>query len=238
MAEALLGEMADVSRVVFPPDANGAAAALAHAYAQRGTVTTLVVPKRPVPHELTPDQAQALADTGALCLAGDPTTAAILLGATGAYQLQEVRRAQARLIERGMSAAILYLAEPGRFRAPRDLEEARYVHSDSDVHALFPVDRPRVFVTHTRPEPFLGALRRLDTGPATTAALGFVNRGGTLDVPGLLFANRSTWAHVVDAAAGVLGQPRGSLLSEAELAAVDGRGDPATILRPASKPTA
>src|SRR3546814_1629327 len=98
----------------------------------------------------------------------------------------------------------------------RDPEEARYVHSDTAVQALFPVSRPRVFVTHTRPEPFLGALRRLDTGPATTAALGFVNRGGTLDVPGLLFANRSTWAHVVDAAAHVLGQSRGSLLSEAE----------------------
>src|SRR3546814_6630511 len=88
MAEALLGEMADISRVVFPPDANGAAAALAHAYAQRGTVTTLVVPKRPVPHELTPQQAEALAETGAPCLAGEPSTAAILLVATGAYQLQ------------------------------------------------------------------------------------------------------------------------------------------------------
>ena len=110
------------------------------------------------------------------------------------------------------------------------------MHSDSEVHALFPAERPRIFVTHTRPEPFLGALRRLDTGPATTAAHGFVNRGGTLDVPGLLFANRSTWAHVVDAAAGVLGESRGSLLSEAELAAVDGRGDPATILRPATGP--
>ena len=29
----------------------------------------------------------------------------------------------------------------------------------------------------------------IDTGPATTRALGFVNQGGTLDVPGLLFAN-------------------------------------------------
>ena len=236
MAEALMGEMADISRVVFPPDANGAAAALARAYAQRGTVTTLVVPKRPVPHELTPQQAQALAETGATCLAGDPETAAILLVATGAYQLQEVRRAQARLAARGMSAAIVYLAEPGRFRAPRDPEEARYVHSDSAVQALFPVGRPRVFVTHTRPEPFLGALRRLDTGPTTTAALGFVNRGGTLDVPGLLFANRSTWAHVVDAAAGVLGESRDNLLSEAELAAVDGRGDPTAILRAEAGP--
>ena len=189
-----------------------------------------------MPHELTPQQAQALAETGATCLAGDPETAAILLVATGAYQLQEVRRAQARLAARGMSAAIVHLAEPGRFRAPRDPEEARYVHSDSAVQALFPVGRPRVFVTHTRPEPFLGALRRLDTGPTTTAALGFVNRGGTLDVPGLLFANRSTWAHVVDAAAGVLGESRDNLLSEAELAAVDGRGDPTAILRAEAGP--
>ncbi|ODT95067.1 MAG: xylulose 5-phosphate 3-epimerase [Rhodanobacter sp. SCN 67-45] len=233
MAEALLGEMADISRVVFPPDANGAAAALAHAYAQRGTVTTLVVPKRAVPHELTPDQAQALAAAGALRLAGDPASAAILLVATGAYQLQEVRRAQTHLVERGVSAAILYLGEPGRFRRPRDPEEARYVHSDREVHALFPVKRPRVFVTHTRPEPFLGALRRLDTGPATTAALGFVNRGGTLDVPGLLFANRSTWAHVVDVAASVLATAREDFLSTAELAAIDGNGDPATLLRTA-----
>jgi phosphoketolase len=231
MAEALLGEMADTARVVFPPDANGAAAALAHAYAQRGTVTALIVPKRSVPNELTPEKARALAATGALCLVGDPATATILLVATGAYQLQEVRRAQARLAKRGVSAAILYLGEPARFRMPRDPEEARYVHPDSEVHALFPLGRPRVFLTHTRPEPFLGALRRLDTGPATTAALGFVNRGGTLDVPGLLFANRSTWAHVVDVAANVLAAQREDLLSAAEIAAIDGKGDPATLLK-------
>ena len=110
------------------------------------------------------------------------------------------------------------------------------MHADNEVHELFPAERPRVFVTHPRPEPFLGALRRLDTGPATTTALGFVNRGGPLDVPGLLFANRSTWAHVVDAAAGVLGESRDNLLSEAELAAVDGRGDPTAILRAEAGP--
>src|SRR3546814_17120427 len=99
--------MRDWSSDVCSSDhANGAAAALAHAYAQRGTVTALVVPKRPVPHELTPQQAKALADTGATCLAGDPATAAILLVATGAYQLQEVRRAQVRLAERSVPAAI------------------------------------------------------------------------------------------------------------------------------------
>src|SRR3546814_1540410 len=128
MAEALLGEMADISRVVFPPDANGAAAALAHAYAQRGTVTTLVVPKRPVPHELTPQQAEALAETGATCLAGEPSTAAILLVATGAYQLQEVRRAQARLVARGVSAASAYPPQHARSPSPPDPGQARPVY--------------------------------------------------------------------------------------------------------------
>ena len=231
MPEALLGEMADVARVVFPPDANGAVAALARAYGQRGTVTAMVVPKRPVPHVLTPGQAQELAASGAVCVAGDPAEAAILLVATGAYQLQEVLRADARLAGAGLATAVVYLGEPARYRLPRDADEARYTHADAQVGALFPSGTPRVFLTHSRPEPFLGVLRRLDTGPATTVALGFINRGGTLDVPGLLFANRSTWAHVVAAVAHVLGVAREGLLSGSEAAAIDGHGDPAVILR-------
>mgnify|MGYP003298573029 CR=1 FL=1 len=35
---------------------------------------------------------------------------------------------------------------------------------------------------------FLGALRRIDSGPDTTRELGYINRGGTLDVAGMLFA--------------------------------------------------
>ena len=236
MAEALLGEMADTSRVVFPPDASGAAAALRHAYGQPGTITALIVPKRPVPSVLTGDQARELAATGAVRLAGDPATAPILLIATGAYQLQEVLRAKARLGARGIEAAVVYLGEPGRYRAPRDSEEAAYTHGDVAVRALFPPDRPRVFLTHTRPEPFLGALRRIDTGPTTTAALGFVNRGGTLDVPGLLFANRSTWGHVVEAAAHSLGLARSTFLSEKECRAIDGTGHPGALLHPAGTP--
>jgi len=49
----------------------------------------------------------------------------------------------------------------------------------------------------------------------------------------LLFANRSTWAHVVDVAASVLATAREDFLSTAELAAIDGNGDPATLLRTA-----
>jgi phosphoketolase len=228
--------MADVARVVFPPDANGAAAALARAYAQRGTITAMVVPKRAVPHVLTPGQARELSAEGAIRIAGDPHTDPLLLIATGAYQLQEVLRARARLAERNLAAAVIYLGEPGRYHVPRDADEAAYVHPDDRVRMLFPPARPRVFLTHTRPEPFVGALRRLDTGPATTFALGFINRGGTLDVPGLLFANRCTWAHVVDAAALVSKIARATLLGEAELAAIDGTGEPATLLQHEPRP--
>src|SRR5699024_6006014 len=121
---------------------------------------------------------------------------------------------------------------PARYRKPRDRDEAAYTHGDDHVERLFPRELPRVLLTHTRPDPFVGALRRLDTGPETTLALGLINHGGTMDVPGLLFANRSTWAHVVEAAAFVLGLDRGRLLDAHELAAIDGIGDPATILQP------
>lgn len=228
LAEALLGEMADVARVVFPPDAQGAAAALAHAYAQKGCITAMVVPKRVVPQVLTRAQAEDLARDGAVWLAGD-ASASLQLVATGAYQLQEMRRAHARLVERGIAASLAYLGEPGRFRAARDDTEAAYVHGDDAVARFFPAGMPRVFLTHTRPEPYLGALRRIDDGPARTMALGYINRGGTLDVPGLLFANRCTWAHAVAAAAQVIDHPREHLLSEEECTAVDGRGDPRVL---------
>lgn len=229
-AEAWLGEMSDTARVVFPADARSTAAALDHVYGDTGHVTALVVPKRPVAQRLDADQAERLAHDGVVLLAGDPRDAAVLLVATGAYQLRELERARARLEARGMRAALLYLGEPGRFRAPRDPLEAAYVHPSGARGAWFPAAVPRVFLTHTRPEPFLGALRPLDTGPAGTEALGYCNRGGTLDVDGLLFANRSTWAHATAAVARVLGMPASALLDDAERAAVDGHGDPTVIL--------
>ncbi len=235
LAEALMGEMADIAGVVFPPDANGAMAALSAVYRHHGRIVAMVVPKRPLANRLSPAQAVQLAQDGVVLLQGDPESAPLILAATGAYQLDAVCRAQARLGERGVAAAALvYIGEPGRLRAPRDGREAGYVADDAAVALLFPTGTPRVFVTHTRPEPYLGLLRRIDTGPATTRALGFINRGGTLDVAGLLFANRCTWAHALDAAAGVLNIPRERLLEPAELDAIDGHGDPAVILQAAS----
>ena len=133
----------------------------------------------------------------------------------------------------GIAAAVVYIGEPGRLRAGRDAREAAYVLPDEVLSRHFPAGVPRVFVTHTRPEPYLGALRRIDTGPATTRALGFVNQGGTLDVAGLLFANRCSWAHTVAAALAVLGRPLDDALHADEQIALAGRGDPHLITRPA-----
>ena len=231
LAEALIGEMADTAGVVFPPDANAAIAALSRVYASHGRIVTLVIPKKPVANVTTPDQARQLAEKGALVLDGDPLSARLILAAIGAYQLAAAMQASARLGDRGVATAVVYVGEPGRFRFPRDSHEAQYVLDDAAIAALFPAATPRVLITHTRPEPLLGALRRIDTGPATTRALGFINRGDTLDVDGLMFANRSTWAHVIEAAADVLAMPVQDLLDEPELAAVHGRGDPTRLWR-------
>lgn len=229
LAEALLGEMADTVSVVFPPDANATVATLTRVYATRGRIIVMVVPKRPVACVVTPEQAKQLAHHGVAVIAGDPSTARLIVAATGAYQLAEATRAHDRLGERGIASALVYVAEPGRLRFPRDAHEAAYVLDDTILGAVFPADTPRVFITHTRPEPFLGTLRRVDTGPATTRALGFINRGGTLDVDGLLFANRCTWAHLLGAAANVLAMPVGALLDDDEVAAIEGRGDPTQL---------
>jgi phosphoketolase len=231
LAEAWLGEMADVARVCFPADANSAMASLSRSYQGLGTITTLVVPKREVPNRLTPAQARLLVDEGLVWLHGDPDGAVVLLAATGAYQLGEVLRADARLRAAGILAGVVYIGEPGRLRSGRDDREAAYVLSDAELLRHFPTHTPRVFVTHTRPEPYLGALRRIDTGPATTRALGFINRGGTLDVPGLLFANRCTWAHTIAAALAVLGRPPEAVLTMDERMALAGQGDPGVITR-------
>ncbi|WP_339410040.1 hypothetical protein [Pseudomonas sp. EA_35y_Pfl2_R5] len=42
----------------------------------------------------------------------------------------------------------------------------------------------------------------------------------------VLFANQASWAHVLEAAAGLLEKPLGDLLSAEEQAAVQGRGEP------------
>jgi phosphoketolase len=232
LAETLLAEMADVSRVLFPADWNSAAAALREAYGARGEVWTMVVPKKTLPDRFSPDQARELVATGAVRLRGTGgEEEKAILTAVGAYQLTEAIKASDRLRERGVGHAVVYLLEPGRFREPRDGGEAGRTVSTGVRERLFPSHSDgRVFISHTRPEPLLGTIRPLDTGRDRTRALGFINRGGTLDVAGMLFANRSTWAHAVVAVAEILGRDPAEILLPEELAAVRGQADPARIL--------
>jgi phosphoketolase len=110
------------------------------------------------------------------------------------------------LEERGVRACLTVIVEPGRFREPRDSFEEKFVASDADIERLFPAALPRVIVTHTRPEPLIGHLRRIDNGPKRTRVLGYKNRGGTLNVEGMLFANGCDAAHIVLTALALLGQ--------------------------------
>jgi len=229
IGEALLGEMSDTARVLFPVDANSAMAALRSVYEGRGKVACLIVSKRDMPHRLDGEAAGRFMTAGAAHIDGEPGAADLQLVTIGAYQLEEALKAAKRLASRGIKPVVTAVAEPGRFRTPRDSIEAGFVAGDLALADIFPTKIPRLIVTHTRPEPMLGVLRRLDNGPERTIALGYINRGGTLDVAGLLFANRCSWAHIVDAAARLCGQPRDKLLSKAECAAIDGNGNPAAI---------
>jgi phosphoketolase len=230
IGEALLGEMSDTARVLFPVDANSAVAALRSVYQGRGQVACLIVSKRDMPHRLDGEAALRAVQAGAIHIEGTAAEADVQLVAIGAYQLEEALKAAVRLADTGLRPLVTMLIEPGRFRVPRDPIEQAFAADDAALAELFPPNVPRVIATHTRPEPMLGLLRRLDGGPLATVAHGYVSRGGTLDVPGMLFANRSTWAHLAESAARLLNRPRDQILSAAECAAIDGRGDPYDLI--------
>jgi phosphoketolase len=234
LAEALLGESSDVSRVVFPADANSAAAAILSVFSTRGEIWTLVVPKaESVADAFEHEEAERLTNEGAIALdwAGfEPERARLSLTAVGAYQLAEVLKASFRLAGRGVPHSVVYVCEPGRFRRPRTEGEARHVAPADRVAALWPRSvEARVFVTHTRPEVMLGVLAPEVIGPRPVG-LGFSNRGGTLDTRGMLFVNRSSWAHALEAGASLLGTPLDEWLTKDELAALRGEIAPFPVL--------
>ena len=234
MAEAMMGEPSDVSRVLFPADYNTAAAVTQGVYQTQGQIWTLVVPKMDGIADLfTSEEAGRLLEQGALGLdwAGhEVTRQRLVLTAIGAYQLEEVLKASARLAEREIPHSVVYMLEPGRFRAARSEGERAHVATAALRAKLYPEEVPaRVFVTHTRPEPLLGTLQPLNTGERT-AGLGFVNHGGTLNVAGLRFVNRCSWAHVLAEAARVLDLPREGVLTPEELAALDGKASPEGVI--------
>jgi phosphoketolase len=234
MAALMLGEPAPSSRVLFPADFNTAAVTLSAAYETHGQLWTLVVPKaEAVPDLFTAEEARRLLSDGALRLdwasEGDPE---VILTAVGAYQLEETIKAAARLRQRGIRPAVVYMLEPGRFREPRSDVEASNAAPPDLVRDLYPLSTERrVFVTHTRPSALIGVLEPLDTGPSTRC-LGFIDAGGTLSTPGMLFVNRCTWAHITEAAAALLGRSAEDVLLAEEVAALQGRRSPHGVIIP------
>jgi phosphoketolase len=234
MAEAMLNEASDVSRVMFAADYNAAVTLMQQVYQTHGQFWTLVVSKRSVANLFTPEETTQLYGQGALRLdwaAHQPEQARVVLTAIGSYQLEEVLKASQRLRQHNVPHSVVYMLEPGRFRIPRDAGEIAHVAAADRLQQLYPAATPaRVFATHTRPEPMAGTLQPLHTGYANTRFLGFVNQGGTLDKDGMLFINRCTWAHILAEAAQVLQCPLDKWLTETEQNALHGRCSPQGIL--------
>jgi len=235
MAEAMLGEPSDVSRVLFVPDYNTAAVVMRSLYQTHGQLWTLVIPKMEViPDLFTIDEATRLLEQGAIRLdwAGyELARQQVILTAVGAYQLEEVIKASARLQECQVPHSVVYMLEPGRFRRARTKGESAHVAPLTLREVLYPDFVPaRVFVTHTRPEVLIGTLQPLHTGSGRTGALGYINRGGTLNISGMLFVNRCTWAHILEEVARLLGTSRETLLNASELAALHGKACPEGVI--------
>ncbi len=235
MAEAMLGEPSDVSRVLFVPDYNTASVVIHQLYQTHGQIWILVVPKAEnIPELFTFEEGATLLEQGALRLdwAGyEADRPRVILTAVGAYQLEEVLKASSRLKERQVSHSVNYMIEPGRFRFPRTDREKTHLAPAELQNQLYPREVPaRLFVTHTRPEILLGILHPLNTGSHQTVGLGFINQGGTLNVPGMLFVNRCNWGHILLEVARILGMLQEELLTSEELAALGGKTSPEGIL--------
>ena len=228
--EALLGEMSDGIRVLFPADHNSTLALLPQIYQSRGRLACMVVPKRERPAVFDAEQARQLAHDGAIVVAERVGKEPLLLIANGSYQLTEMQRAARRLEEAACAYRLIYLQEPGRFRAPRDLLEQQVSADEALRERLFPSAlRRRVLLTHMRPEVARGHLWPILPDASQCAALGYRNRGGTLDEAGMLFANRACWGNVVAACARLLDMPRTALLTAVAGAALAGKGDPGIL---------
>lgn len=228
VGEALLGEMSDTARVLFPIDANSAVAALRTVYRTRGTIACVVTPRRVLPRLADAAAAEDMAERGWVHLAGSPASASVQIVTVGAEQAHTGLTARARLEAHGVRTCVTAVLEPGRLRVPRDAIEAAYAISEAEVEAAFPHALPRVLISHTRPEPMSGLLRRIDGGGDRFVALGFIGCDGP-DASAALFANRCSWDHAVEAAARGLDMPPGDLLTPSERAALNGRGHPRAL---------
>ena len=233
MAGAMLAESISVSRVLFPVDFNSAAAVAAHVFETRGQIWTIVVPKvDSIPNLLTPAEAKQLVSDGGLRLdwaSHHPEKAQVILAAIGSYQLGEVLTAARRLKEKGLPHLVVCIGEPARFQSKFAEDELKRRVPDEVMASLFPPSAARLFVTHTRPH-FMWGIFGPHQSASKMSVLGYVNEGGTLNTPGMLFVNSCSWAHCVAEVANLLDIPAERFLSGPELAALQGRLNPHGVI--------
>lgn len=229
LSEAWIQEMSDVAPVYFPFDSNTAIQCLSHIYSTRGRIAAVVIPKNKTRTE-TDRRGAELAIRDGVAVLNQDSESRIQLIAIGAYQLQEVQRAAKRLRAQGIPCSVVAIVEPGRFRAARDDIEADYTHDTELIDTLIPYCAQRIVVCHTHADVMTGVLRNLDTGSKNTRFMGYRNRGGTLDVFGMLYANGQSWAHILDEAAMLLDDISvDKLLANEEIAALRGASNPAVL---------
>lgn len=224
--ETLMGENAYQCRVLFPADANSAQVVINSIYQTQGKIYGLVVPKNKVETILSLEQAKSLVKDG-LVIVRDVPKPQYILTAIGAYQLEECLVAIQMLEKAGVFGRLIYILEPGRLRLPRCLGEREYVLSDKTIGNYYSEDLiKRVFLVHTRPEPIIGVLRRIDTGYLNTKYLGYINNGGTLSTKGMLFTNQCSRFHIIKEISLLLQININDLLEEKFVKMLEHKGDP------------
>ncbi|UZE94514.1 phosphoketolase family protein [Alkalimarinus alittae] len=232
LSETLWGEMSDTARVLFPADANSAVATLRSVYQTQGNIAALVTPKTEMQSQFTPEDSQQLVERGGSIVKDHPK-AEVILTAIGAFQLQEVLKAAARLDDCGLYSRVVYILEPTRFRDPRDVIENTFCQTEDVCTTLFPIHmKVRVFVTHTRPQALKGLLSQvlMKESSVSSRFLGYLNRGGTFDTAGMLFINQCSWAHIVKNAVELSELSLPDYLSSHEIDAIEFKSNPRKVM--------
>ncbi len=230
MAESMLSETSDISRVIFPADFNSAARTIEQLYQTQGQIWTIIVPKGKLNIILDAQNALQLAKDGAIRLKWleyNHSDADIALVAIGAYQLAEVLKASIRLKDKNIAHTISYITEPGKFREPRNSGEAEYISGKEIISEIIKDHIKHVLiVSHTRPEVMLGTLQPLWNG-RNVKGLGFINEGGTLGVDDMFFVNKCSWAHIIHHVENIT---KFQILTNGEIDALNGNASPDGVI--------
>lgn len=230
--ENMLLESSDISRVVFPADFNSALETINHIYKTHGQIWSVVVPKSKMPIFFNEAESIQLVRDGAIRISQDENdikNAVISILAIGSYQLAEVLKASKRLKEFNIAHVISYIFEPGKFRNPRNDGEAKHIANEVIQKNILPDSvKNLLIVCHAHPEVAIGTLQPLWQGK-NVSALGFINQGGTLNVDGMMFVNKCSWAHILQQVEKI-SDMKINLLNDQEKQALSGKISPENII--------